>query len=280
MRTNSHSNMTKRSSKRSALTREDRQLDPRESSMLQNGIKVHPVPCMVGGKRKYRLVLEDSSDNICGLDSLAEEIQIAGANLHVSAIENALNTLLDVIPSYIARTGRSVRIGNLITLKPCATGTIDYANDDPDPGKNRLEIHAIVSPGLRHALKKVRLVNAARRTRGVDFVIRAMNWSVRGEVDAKHELHINGTKIYVPPQSATDKNTRGKVWIETLDGRMLGRCAVRSSGPALIVARFVPDAPVGVEEGRLFVETYGTEEAAKAGDESLLQRYTCNVRFV
>ena len=248
--------------------------------MLQNGIRVHPVPCMVGGKRKYRLVLEDSSDNICGLDSLAEEIQIAGANLHVSAIENALNTLLDVIPSYIARTGRSVRIGNLITLKPCATGTIDYANDDPDPGKNRLEIHAIVSPVLRHALKKVRLVNAARRTRGVDFVIRAMDWSVRGEVDAKHELHINGTKIYVPPQSATDKNTRGKVWIETLDGRLLGRCEVLHSGPGLVAVRFVPDAPVDVAEGRLVVETFGTQESAASGDRALLSRYTCDVRFI
>ena len=270
----------KRNSKRYSLTREDCQLDLSNSPLSANGIKVHPVPCIVGGKKKYRLVLEDSSDNICSLGSLAEELLIAGLNLHVSAVENILNTILDVIPKYIARTGRSVRIGNLITLKPYATGTIDFANDALDPEKNQLEIRATVSPALRHSLKKARLVNVSHRARGIDFVIRKANGARRGEVDTEHDLYINGTGIYVPPQSATEESTRGKVWIETLDGRMLGRCAVRASGPDCTTARFTPQAPVGVGEGRLFVETCGTKEAAEANDNTLLQRYSCDVRFV
>ena len=93
-------------------------------------IGVHPVPCPVNGKRKYRLDLEKSNDNIHGLDSLSEEINMSG--YQVSLVENMLNMLLDVVPRYIARTGHSVRIGNLLTLKPFATGTLEYANDAPN----------------------------------------------------------------------------------------------------------------------------------------------------
>jgi hypothetical protein len=268
----------KRVSKRYAVTREDRQLDPRKSSILSKGIKVHPVPCPVNGKRKYRLDLEKSNDNIHGLDSLSEEINMSG--YQVSLVENMLNMLLDVVPRYIARTGHSVRIGNLLTLKPFATGTLEYANDATDPANNRLEIRGTISPALRHSLARVPLVNVSQRIKGLDFAINNANGSRRDEIKAKFEIIINGTGIYVPPQSAADENTRGKVWFETMDGRRLGRCSVSSSGPNAIIARFVPDAPVDVDEGRLFVETYGTKEAAEAGDRSLLQRYSHDIRFI
>lgn len=268
----------KRVSKRYAVTREDRQLDPRKSSILSKGIKVHPVPCPVNGKRKYRLDLEKSNDNIHGLDSLSEEINMSG--YQVPLVENMLNMLLDVVPRYIARTGHSVRIGNLLTLKPFATGTLEYANDATDPANNRLEIRGTISPALRHSLARVPLVNVSQRIKGLDFAINNANGSRRDEINAKFEIIINGTDIYVPLQSAADENTRGKVWFETMDGRRLGRCSVSSSGPNAIIARFVPDAPVDVDEGRLFVETYGTKEAAEAGDRSLLQRYSRDIRFV
>ena len=268
----------KRVSKRYAVTREDCQLDPRRSSLLSSGIKVHPVPCPVNGKRKYRLDLEKSNDNIHGLDSLSEEINMSG--YQVSLVENMLNMLLDVVPRYIARTGHSVRIGNLFTLKPCATGTLDYANDTPNPKNNKLEIRGTISPALRHSLSKVPLVNVAQRIRGIEFAINSANGSRRDEIDAELEIMINGTDIYVPMQSATDDNARGRVWIETMDGRRLGRCAVLSSGPNALKAKLVPDAPVDVDEGRLFVETYGTAEAAGKGDRSLLQRYSHDIRFI
>ena len=268
----------KRVSKRYAVTRDECQLDPRNSSILSNGIKVHPVPCPVNGKRKYRLDLEKSSDNIHGLDALSEEINMSG--YQVSLVENMLNMLLDVVPRYIARTGHSVRIGNLLTLKPFATGTLEYANDATDPANNRLEIRGTISPALRHSLARVPLVNVSQRIKGLDFAINNANGSRRDEINAKFEIIINGTDIYVPPQSAADENTRGKVWFETMDGRRLGRCSVSSSGPNAIKARFVPDAPVDVDEGRLFVETYGTKEAAEAGDRSLLQRYSRDIRFI
>lgn len=268
----------KRVSKRYSVTREDCQLDPRKSSILSKGIKVHPVPCPVNGKQKYRLELENSNDNIHGLDSLSEEIKMSGYQL--SLVKNMLNMLLDVVPRYITRTGHSVRLGNLLTLKPCATGTLDYANDATNPENNKLEIRGTISPALRHSLSKVPLVNVSQRIRGIDFAINNANASRRDEIDVELEILINGTDIYVPAQSATDENTRGKVWIETMDGRRLGRCAVLTSGPNALKVNLVPDAPVDVDEGRIFVETYGTVEAAEAGDSSLLQRYSRDIRFI
>ena len=269
----------KRASTHYTVTREDRQLDPRKGQ-LPDSIKVTPIPCGSDNERKYRLALVNSTDRICNLESLAEELRIAGLNLHVSAVENILNTLLDVIPSYIARTGRSVRIGNLVTLKACVTGVIDNSNDELDPEKNHLEIRATVSPALRYSLAKARLVNVKQRRNVIDRVIRDMDRAVMDEVDAVHNLLVNGTRIYVSPQSATDEDTRGRVWIETLDGEMLGRCAVLDSGPDLVVARFVPTMPVNEGDARLVVETYGTKEAADADDKSSFARYSRVVKIV
>ena len=269
----------KRGSTHFTVTRVDRQLDPR-NGQLPDSIDVTPIPCGSGRKSKFRLAIVDSSDKISNLDALAEDLQIAGLNLHVSAVENILNTLLDVIPRYIARTGRSLRLGNLVTIKTCVTGTIDNANDELDPEKNHLEIRAIVSPALRHSLAKARLVNVKNRRIVIDRVIRDMDGALADEVDAKHKLLINGKGIYVPPQSATDENAHGRVWIETLDGVMLGRCEVLSSGPDLVCARFRPDAPVRVEDARLVVETYGSKVAAAAGDRASLARHSRNVRIV
>ena len=269
----------KRSSTRFTVTREDCQLDPR-AGQLPDRIDVKPVPCGSGGAKKYRLALVNSTDKICSLESLADELRVAGLNLHVSAVENILNTLLDVIPGYIARTGRSVRIGNLMTLKACATGSINNVNDELDPKVNHLEIRATISPALRHSLAKARLVNVKQRRNVIGMVIREMNNAVADEIDAVHTLFINGTRIYVPPQSATDENTRGRVWVETLDGVMLGRCAVLNSGPDIVVARFVPDASVSEGEVRLVVETYGTKAAADADDKSSFARYSRVVKIV
>ena len=243
----------KRASRRYAITRDDRKLDPSESPTMQNGFRVRPVPCFVNGTRKYRFELEKSSDNIHGLEALAEEIKMSG--YQVSAVEGMLNMLLDVVPRHIARTGHSVRIGNLLTLKPYATGTLDYANDTPDPKCNKLEIRGTISPALRCSLSKVPIVNVQRRTRGIEFVINNANGSRRDAIDLKYEMLINGTDIDVRDQAAKDMHADEKVWLETMDGRILGQCAVLSSGPNAIKAKFVPDAPVDVDEGRIFVET-------------------------
>ena len=269
----------KRVSTRYTVTREDCQLDPR-SGRLPEKIKVTPIPCGSSGKRKFRLAIVDSTDKICNLRALEEDLQLAGLNLHVSAVETTLNTLLDVIPRYMARTGRSVRLGNLITLKPYVTGSINNANDELDSKKNHLEIHATISPALRHSLAKAQLVNVKHRRIVIENVIREMNGARSDDVDAKHTLLINGKGIYVPPQSATDVNTHGRVWIETLDGKMLGRCAVLNSGPDLVSAKFVPNARVSAGEVRLIVETYGSKEAADAGNKASLSRYSRVVRIV
>lgn len=269
----------KRASSHFTVTRDDCQLDPR-NGQLPDHIDVTPIPCGSYRESKFRLAIVNSSDRISNLSALAEDLQIAGLNLHVSAVENILNTLLDVVPRYIAKTGKSLRLGNLVTLKACVTGTIDNANDELDPENNHLEIRAVVSPALRHSLAKARLVNVKRRRSVIDSVIRDMNGARSGEVDATHNFFINGRGIYVPPQSATDENTRGRVWIETLDGVMLARCEVLSSGPDMVCARFCPAAPVIAEEARLMVETYGTKEAAAADDRSSLARYSSNIKLL
>lgn len=266
----------KRGSTHFTITREDRQLDPRNEHLPD--INVTPIHCGQKGKRKYRLSVENSTDRINNLRAISEELQQTG--LKVSSVEGILNTLLDIIPRYIARTGQSLRLGNLITLKPFVTGAIDNANDELDPENNHLEIRAIASPALRHSLAKARLVNVKHRRLVIDRVIREMNGGRVDEVDAEHKLLISGRGIYVSPQSATDENTRGRVWIETLDGKVLGRCEVLSSGPDVVSARFRPDAPVSVGDARLVVETYGTKEAAEADDKSSLAIYSRDVKIV
>ena len=264
-----------RVSKRYTATREDLQIDPREHSLPE--VEVSPIPCGAGGQRKYRLAIKDSTDRICDLKSLEDWLGNAGVT-HISTLENMLNSLLDVIPRYIAETGNSVRIGNLVTLKPFATGTLDNANDAPDPAKNHLEIRATISPALRHSLAKARLVNVKSSRNAISFVVNEMDWAQRDVLDASQIIHVNGNNIYVPRQSATDDGARGKVWFETLDGNLLARCEVQSSGPCLIVARL--DRPVAAGEARVVVETYGTEEAAASGDQTALSRHTHTVRFI
>ena len=100
-------------------------------------------------------------------------------------------------------------------------------------------------------------MNVQRRTRGIEFVINNANESRRDAIDLKHEMLINGTDIDICVRSAKCKHAYEKVWIETMDGRILGRCAVLSSGPNAIKAKFVPDAPIDVDEGRILVEAGG-----------------------
>ena len=68
-------------------------------------------------------------------------------------------------------------IGNLLTLKPCPTGTLECANDEPDPKNNKLEIRGTISPALRHSLARVPLANVSRRMRDIDFAINNANAS-------------------------------------------------------------------------------------------------------
>jgi hypothetical protein len=157
----------KRASGRFNFTRDDCQLEARHY-LAKMGMTCRPVPCFGGGKKSYRLELQGGKDNIVGLSALSEQIRTAGLNLHVSAVENVLNSIMDILPEYIAATGRSVRIGNLVTLKPFATGTIDEETDAPDPEKSHVEIRAVVSPALRYSLAKVRLINSKHKAKPAD----------------------------------------------------------------------------------------------------------------
>lgn len=268
----------KRMSARPSRSREDAQIDAR-SFLLRNGVRFRTVPCARSGDiPQYRLQLESDNDNIVGLGAISDELRQAGLNLRVEAVENILNTLCGVIPEYIARTGNAVRLGNLVTLKPYATGTIAHANDAADPDKNHLEVRATVCPSLRYSLAKVRLVNAMRNVDGIDSVVGGPSQK-SGEVDAENEITVTGQNIYLPPPSASGAQARGCAWLETREGEMLGRCDVTLSGGEYLRLRLRLDAPPSVRDCRLVIETCGTAEAALDPSAPILS-YRRNVRFV
>ena len=193
----------KRMSSPPSRSRGDAQIDAR-SFLLREGVRFKTVPCgSSSGTPQYRLQLESDNDNIVGLGAIEEELRMAGLNLRVEAVENILNTLCGVIPEYIARTGNAVRLGNLVTLKPYATGTVAHANDAPDPDKNHLEVRATVCPSLRYSLAKARLVNAMRNVDGIDGVMGGPAQK-SGEIDAENEIGVVGRHIYLPPSSARE----------------------------------------------------------------------------
>ena len=267
-----------RISGRPSISRDGAQVDGR-SYLLRGGVKFKAVPCGdSGGAQHYRLKLEGDNDCIVGLGALEEEFRMAGLNLRVEAVENILNTLCGVLPEYIARTGNAVRLGNLVTLKPYATGTLAHVNDAPDPEKNHLEIRATVCPSLRYSLSKARLVNSMRCVDGIDDVVGGPE-ARSGDVDAENEILVFGRNIYLPRQSAGDAVMRGRAWLETRDGEMLGRCDVTEEGCELLHLRLHLDAPPGTRDCRLVLETCGTDEAA-ANPKSPLFSYRRNVRFV
>ena len=268
----------KRTSKTFSLTRRDCQIKP--NSFPEGGVNFRPIPC--GGIR-YRLEPENSRDNICNVGDLAEEIH-QSSGLSVNVVQTVLATLLDVVPRFIARTnGCAVRLGNLVTLKPCITGTINYANGKLDSKANHLEIRATESPALRHSLAKAPLVNNARSSNGLDRVMGCENNLKFDKIDAENTIQIHGKDIYMAPHPANADRGRGRVWVETRDGRMLGVCSVEFPvGPDLVTARFVPDAPMREEdrECRVVLETYATKEAAESDKPRLLFRLMRDVTYV
>ena len=246
--------------------------------MLRDGVRFRTVPCARSGDvQQYRLQLESDNDNIVGLDAIEDELRTAGLNLRVEAVENILNTLCGVIPEYIARTGNAIRLGNLVTLKPYATGTVAHANDAPDPEKNHLEVRATVCPALRYSLAKARLVNAMRNVDGIDGVFGGPKQN-SGEVDEKNDILVFGRNIYLP-KPAGDAKVRGRAWLETREGENLGRCEVMLSGNDNLCLRLRLDAPLRVRDCRLAIETCGTKNAA-LDPTSPISLYRRNVRFV
>ena len=272
----------KRASDRFTRTREDFQIDAR-SHLFKTPTEYHPIPCGKRGETRFRLELEGANDNTCNLSSLSDELHSAGLTIPVSTLEGYLDTLLEVVPKYILQTGRAVRIGNLVTLKPFITGSVKYANDRPDPDENHIAIQAIPSPALRDALAKAPLVNTARNSNGLDRVMGGQDNTKFDKIDTENTTQIHGKDIYVTPHQANADCGGGRVWIETRDGRRLGACSVElPTGPDLITARFVPDAPMREEdrECRVVVETYATMEAAESDKPRCLFRLTRDVTYI
>ena len=270
----------KRASSSFTVTRHDCQIKPDSFLFPDSGVGFRPIPCY---ENKYRLEPENSKDNICTVSDLADEIR-QSSGLSVNVVETVLATLLDVVPKFIARTnGCAVRLGNLVTLKPCITGTIEYANGKLDAKTNHLEIHATESPALRHSLAKANLVNTARNSNGLDRVLGGPSASpVLDKIDAENDIDVCGVDIYVPNQPSTTDSGCGRVWIETRTGRQLGACTVLKSGKDVLTVRFVPDAPLREEdrECRVVVETCGTKEAAESDKPKLLFRLSRDVTYI
>ena len=270
----------KRASSQFTVTRWDRQIKSDSYVFPDGGVGFRPIPC---GKDRYRLEPENSNDNICTIRDLEDEIRQA-SGLSINVVESVLNTILDVVPKFMARTnGCAVRLGNLVTLKPCITGTLDAANGKLNQKKNHLEIRSTVSPALRYALAKAPLVNLSRNSKGLDRVNGGSATSPEiDKIDAENVFYVNGREIYVPVQSADENRPDGRVWVETRDGRRLGGCAVEISGRDVLNVRFVPDAPMREEdrECRVVVQTCGTVEAAEAEGPKKLFRLSRDVMYI
>jgi hypothetical protein len=270
----------KRASSTFTVTRHDCQINSDSFLFSDGGVGFRPIPCY---KNRYRLEPENSKDNICTLNDLADEIR-QSSGLSVNLVETVLSTLLDVVPKFIARTnGYAVRLGNIVTLKPCITGTIEYANGKLDAKKNHLEIRAIESPALRHALARANLTNTARHSNGLDRVLGGPSKSpILDKIDAENDITVCGVDIYVPNQPSNVEKGQGRVWVETRTGRRLGACTVLNGGKDVLTVRFVPDAPLHDEdrECRVVVETCGTKEAAESDKPKLLFRLSRDVTYI
>ena len=270
----------KRASSSFTVTRHDCQIKSDSFLFPDSGVGFRPIPCY---KNRYRLEPENSTDNICTVSDLADEIR-QSSGLSVNVVETVLATLLDVVPKFIARTnGCAVRLGNLVTLKPCITGTIEYANGKLDAKKNHLEIHATESPALRHSLAKANLVNNARNSNGLDRVLGGPSASpILDKIDSENDITVCGVDIYVPKQPSNVDNGQGRVWVETRTGRRLGACTVLKSGKDALAVRFVPDAPLREEdkECRVVVATCGTKEKAESDKPKLIFRLSRDVTYI
>lgn len=246
---------------------------------LRDGVTFRTIPCGRKGEgQRYRLELETASDSIVGLDALEDRLLTAGLNLRVSAVENILNTLFDVLPAYIAETGNAVRIGNLVTLKPCVTGTLAHANDAADPEKNHLEIRSTVVPALRYALSRAPLVNANHVHDGIAHIVGGPNGRAC-EIDVEHETVVAGHGIYLPPQAFDAAEAKGRAWLETVEGERIGRFDVTVSGDSLLHLRLHLDAADLPRNCRLVIETYGTFAAAESATSPLLS-YRRKVKLI
>lgn len=270
----------KRASKLPKLSRDDAQIDGK-SYLFNGGVRFKPVPFSgTDGVRRCRLKLEGDNDNIAELEDLEDRLRTAGLTVRVEVIESILDVLCTIIPEYIAQTGNSVRLGNLITLKPYATGSLHYANDPLDPEKNHLEIRATVSPSLRYSLAKARLINVAvSQNLGIEGCYGGPN-NCKDEVDDEHEILINGLNIYFPHCTPGEAGIRGGLWLETAEGEIIGRCGVKIGSPELLSAYLKLDKrPPSGSECNMVLETCGTK-AAYEDPNSMLFRYVRKVRFL
>lgn len=263
----------KRRSRRPRLSRNDAQFRKGEYP-LSTDFRFTPVACgKTDGETRYRLKLEGDSDSIVELTELQDEF--FGTGLRVEMIDHVIGSIFDVIPRYIARTGNAVRIGNLVLLKPCVTGTIGHANDEADPAVNHVEVRATELPALRYCLKNARLVNVNGHPRGIARVIGGAN-PTEGIVDAMNNIFIvgyEGCEIYVPLSGAGEEG----VWLETLDGQRIVRCMLSSVGVHDLIVRIPPDEPIAPGEYRIVVVTRG---AVNAPEDAPIFTYSRKVSFV
>ena len=259
------------------MSRNDCQLDPSE---INNGnpLPFYPVKC---GKNDYKLQLEGGKDNIVDLVDLADEVNAHMPNVRIGMVESIINALCDMLPDYIARTGKAVRIGRLVTLKSCITGTIRHANDEADPNKNHVELRATEVPSLRYSLSRAKLVNAGCHTPTDTLEVVGKDGRESGVVNEIHETIVKArhdTPIYVPEQRYDGDGASGHAWLETLDGKCVGRFDVLQASEAVLRLKLHLEAKNAPSECRLAVETFGSKEASESGDARLM-RYTRNVKL-
>ena len=262
----------KRISPRPTLSRDDYQLDTR-SHCISDGIKFSPVLCWEkDGRQKFRLKLDGEGDNIRDLSSLAEDLRNSGLNLSMNVVNSVIDALLEVIPKYMAKTGRAVRLGNLVMLKPYATGSLEEKNGTPDTKKNHVEIRATACPALRYSLSRAKLVNTVKKAEGIEMIVAENNGAKRDVVYVGENHFINGRNIYVPKSDSADAGSKGSIWLESAAGERIGHFEVSIAGDSMVGAKLVLEREPTSSDCVVVMDTFGTSEAAKKGEGMMLRR--------
>ena len=234
-----------------------------------------------GDDYKYRLRLEGENDNITDIDGLTQLIRDTGVILDMGVIKSIIDILGKVIPKYMAQTGRAVRLGNLVMLKPYATGSLAKRDAKPDQKKNHVEIHAVACPALRYSLAKAKLKNNFTQGAEIDIVIAECKGAKRNEIHLDVANSFSGKNIWVPHAQSGRKREDGDIWLENSYGERIVDFEVVSSGNALIRGMPMPLQEITKSQDcTLVIRTFGTEEEAKKEDDRIVMVVRHPVRLV
>ena len=264
--------MAKRRSKSPLKTRDDAKVD--KETLKGSPVVYEPVSCGVAkdGRPRYRLKIANEADNIIELrDVPKDELYGSGIDYTPQVFENVINALCSVLPKYIAKSGHAVRLGNLVTLKPSIKGTIQYPNETPDSDKVKVEIHATVTPSMRHALELAELKLSEDFKGKIISVVDLATSANKDAITDGDEIRVVGSYIYVVPNDCRDTVINGgSAYLADSNGKKVGEFKVITANDTMLTMKLGMLETVSTAKCKIVLETPGTEQAAHDKSSPLL----------